>query len=235
MALPAATAAQERSPSICLSHDMIPQGSRVRVHVWTVCSYYRNTLLSPFADRDWLLNSDSQRLAAATNPPCLRNPDAPVQWSMAQWEAMQARQAAEPLFDWDKVMEQFDREAYERDGYCAFRGIMTEETRAQWAEGLLECQRLNDRLLLSDMQKEVDWDGLGVKQAPTGRLTAEEIAKAEGTAQAWPQRTDECGVRTLRQHGVISEYFPIGHVPYLMFVMCHPQMLALQRLCFNCR
>jgi hypothetical protein len=35
------------------------------------------------------------------------------------------------------------------------------------------------------------------------------------------------GMRLLR-------YFPIGHVPYLMFVMCHPQMLALQRLCFNC-
>ena len=48
-----------------------------------------------------------------------------------------------------------------------------------------------------------------------------------------PQRTDEAGVRTLRQH-VIPEYFPIGHVPYLMFVMCHPQMLALQRLCFSC-
>lgn len=35
-------------------------------------------------------------------------------------------------------------------------------------------------------------------------------------------------------YGTMFRYFPIGHVPYLMFVMCHPQMLALQRLCFNC-
>ena len=34
------------------------------------------------------------------------------------------------------------------------------------------------------------------------------LIKALGTAQAWPKRTDEAGVRTLRCHGVIAEYFP---------------------------
>jgi hypothetical protein len=165
--------------------------------------YYRNTLLSPHADRDWLLASDSRRLAAAANPPCMRNPNSPVQWSMVQWEAMQARQQIEPLFDWEKVLAQFDREAYERDGYCAFRGIMTEATQEQWAAGLTECQRLNDRLLVGDFGT-LDWAALGLGHTPAGRLTADEIAKALGTAQAWPQKTDEAGVRTLRQH-VIPE------------------------------
>ena len=195
--------------------------------------YYRNALLSPHADRDWLLGSDSARLAAATNPPCLRNPDAPVQWSAEQWEAMRQRQAAEPLFDWAKVVEQFDRASYERDGFVAFRGIMTPQTAKKWAAALVQCQVLNDRLLLSDFS-ELDWQAMGVEVPPEGRLSEADIAKALGTAQAWPQRTDEAGVRTLRCHGVIAEYFPIGHVPYLMEVMSHPQMLALQRLCFNC-
>ena len=81
---------------------------------------------------------------------------------------------------------------------------MTDATQRQWAEGLRECQRLNDRLLLSDFS-ELDWEAMGVPNTPPGRLTEEEIEKALGTAQAWPQRTDECGVRTLRQHGVMSE------------------------------
>eukprot|EP01052_Picozoa_sp_SAG31_P011123 SAG31_NODE_623_length_13492_cov_62.118196_9_plen_260_part_00 len=166
--------------------------------------YYRNTLLSHHNDRRWLLSCDSARLAAATNPPCLRNPDAPVLWGGEQWAAMEARQAVEPLFHWDKVLQQFDREAYERDGYCALKGIMTDSTRKQWTEGLVQCQRLNDRLLLSDFSM-IDWEGLGLMHTPPGRLTEQEIEKARGTAQAWPQRTDECGVRTLRQHGVISE------------------------------
>ena len=166
--------------------------------------YYRNTLLSHHADRDWLLGSDSARLAAATNPPCLDNPDAPVLWGPEQWAAMEARQSTEPLFDWDKVVAQFDRAAYERDGYCAFAAIMTEETQRQWAEALRQCQRLNDRLLLSDFAK-LDWEAMGLNHVPPGRLTEKEIATALGTAQAWPQKTDECGVRTLRQHGVISE------------------------------
>ena len=102
--------------------------------------YYRNTLLSPFADRDWLLASDSKRLAAATNPPCMLNPNAPAEWTMSQWKAMLAQHEIEPLFNWDKVIDQFDRVAYERDGYCAFEGIMTEETRGK-------CQRLNDQLI----------------------------------------------------------------------------------------
>ena len=38
---------------------------------------------------------------------------------------------------------------------------------------------------------------------------------------------------TLRHHSVFAEYFPAGHVPYLMNVLTHPQMLALQRLCLE--
>ena len=57
--------------------------------------YYRNTLLSPYADRDWLLGSDGTRLSAATNPACLENPEAPVLWTTEHWEAMRRRQVAE--------------------------------------------------------------------------------------------------------------------------------------------
>lgn len=197
--------------------------------------YYRNMLLSPHADRNWLLSCSSDRLAAATNPPCLHNPDAPVLWGAEQWRAMQQQQSEEAIFDWQKVLQQFDRQAFERDGFCALRGVMTDEAARKWAEGLIRCQTLNDRLLTADWlspEAGIDWEALGLPEPPpVSGLSDEAVAKAIGTTQAWPQSTDEAGVRSLRAHGVISEYFPIGHVPYLMQICTHPQMIALQQLC----
>ena len=63
----------------------------------------RNPLFSRHADRAWVEAGDTARLAAATNPSCLRNPGAPVQWAAAQGVEMAWRQAAAPLFDWGKA------------------------------------------------------------------------------------------------------------------------------------
>lgn len=149
--------------------------------------YYRNALLSPYSDRQALLASSSPLLSAATNPPCLQNPEAPVLWEQAEWEAMRRRQAAHGLFDWEKVLSQFDRGAYERDGYCVLRGVMTPPTAARWAEGLRQCQRLNDRLLGADWRTQIDWEALGLQAPPPQQLSPEAIRKAMGTAQAIPQ------------------------------------------------
>jgi hypothetical protein len=113
------------------------------------------------------------------------------------------------------VLQQFDREKYETEGFVALKGVMTPGAAQKWADGLLECQRLNDRLLTADWTRSIDWEALGLMDGPppVSSLSAAAIAKALGTAQAWPQQTDEAGVRSLRQHGVIAEYFPIGHVP----------------------
>jgi hypothetical protein len=69
----------------------------------------RNQLLSRHAVHAWLEGGDTTRLAAATNPSCLRNPGAPVQWAAAQGVEMAWRQAAVPLFDWGKARRKWLR------------------------------------------------------------------------------------------------------------------------------
>ena len=100
-----------------------------------------------------------------------------------------------------------------------------------WTEALKYGQQLNDRLLTSDWT-QIDWRGLG-RMPPTKSLTSDEIKNALGGSQRVPQSDDEACVKTLRRHSVFAEYFPAGHVPFLMNVLTHPQMLQLQRMCLG--
>ena len=55
------------------------------------------------------------------------------------------------------------------------------------------------------------------------------VPHADGS---WPRGTSDgqaTGARDLRQHSLLAEYFPAGHVDYLMELLFHPQMVALQR------
>ena len=40
-------------------------------------------------------------------------------------------------------------------------------------------------------------------------------------------------MKTLRIHSLFAEYFPAGHIPFLMNVLSHPQFLELQRMCLG--
>ena len=98
-------------------------------------------------------------------------------------------------------------------------------------EALQYGQQRNDALLQADWS-QIDWLTLG-RRPPECQLSAEAIAGALGGSQKAPQRTDEAGVLTLRRHSVFTEYFPAGHIPFLMDVLTHPQMLHLQKLCLG--
>ena len=113
-----------------------------------------------------------------------------------------------------------------------FEGVMTPTTRRKWTAALLECQRLNDSLLWADWAT-LDWDVLRPGRAPVEPLPEEDKREQTGTAGFLPQRTDAAGVQTLRRH-VLPEYFPAGHVPYMMNVLTHPDMLTLHALCKEC-
>ena len=102
-------------------------------------------------------------------------------------------------------------------------------------QALQRCQELNDRLVLADWSTELDWPTLGhlphqTTAPPAVVLSQDQRENAVGSGQAIPQSTDEAGVRTLRQNGVLPEYCCFAHVAYLAFVLTHPQMLELQRL-----
>ena len=172
-----------------------------------------------------LLRSTSE-LADATRPGFLANEHSPVHWSPSDWDGLESNR--EPLFDMSAVTAQFDHASFLRDGYAVLREVMTPKTVEAWTAALKYGQELNDRLLKSDWS-EIDWEVLG-RTPPTKSLTVEEISNALGGSQKAPQSDDEAGVKTLRQHSVFAEYFPAGHVPYLMNVLTHPQMLQLQRM-----
>ena len=191
----------------------------------------RNPLLTEVTNPDAarVLDGPSSELARATRPDFLGNPGSPVEWSANDWSDLET--AREDLLDLAAVEERFDRDAFLRDGYAIFEGIVRPRARAKWLAALERGQLLNDRLLQADWSA-IDWHGLG-RRPPAERVPAENLRKALGGSQQVPQATDAAGVRTLRLHSVFAEYFPAGHLPFLADVLTHPDMLALQRLCLG--
>lgn len=176
-----------------------------------------------------MLAGTTNDMARATRPSFLSNTDSPVTWGPVDWEKMEA--ARNDIFDFPAIEKQFDSERFLSEGYAILEGVMTEQVIETWVEAAQFGQIINDRLLRADW-KQIDWAALG--RIPPGKsLTADEIESAIGWSQQVPQSDDEAGVLTLRVHSVFAEYFPAGHVPFLMNVLTHPQMLQLQRLCLD--
>ena len=197
------------------------------------CDYYGSKgFLSPSSKlREDLLRISTAELAPATVPEVCRSRTGvpPALWDADEWEKLVDRQNREPLFDMDAVRAQYDSQSYRNDGYSVFRNIMTPETQRQWTQAMMELQELNDRLVLSDWQTSVDWKTLRVKP-PSTVHTAEEKQQAVGGAQRLKPMNDDNGGFAMRLHGVLPEYFPPAHVGYLMFVLFHPQLLAIHRM-----
>ena len=183
------------------------------------------------ADPLWerFLHSPISDLARASRPDFLGDEPTPLQWTAEDWDRLEAERR--DIFDWDKLEAQFDRDVYLRDGYSVLRGIMPPSVIEAWTEALQHGQQRNDALLQADWS-QIDWPTLG-RRPPECQLSAEAIDGALGGSQKAPQTTDEVGVLTLRRHSVFTEYFPAGHVPFLMDVLTHPQMLHLQKLCLG--
>ncbi len=177
-----------------------------------------------------ILQGSTSDLARATRPPFLGNGHSPVQWTGSDWEQMEANR--EDLLDMPAARAQFDRDRYLLDGYAVFSGIVLPQALEAWKAALQYGQHLNDTLLQADWS-EIDWHGLG-RRPPEETVAAEALERALGGSQSVPQKTDAAGVRTLRQHSVFAEYFPAGHLPFMMNVVTHPHMLELQRMCLGC-
>jgi hypothetical protein len=168
-------------------------------------------------------------LTQATRPAFLNNTDTPLSWGPDDWKAMDSTRA--DIFDLKAIERQFDPERYLSEGYIILEEIMTDQAREAWVEAAQVGQQINDRLLRADWS-QFDWQALG-RLPPVKSLTTAEIENGIGGSQQVPQADDDAGVLTLRVHSVFAEYFPAGHVPFLMNVLTHPQMLQLQRQCLG--
>ena len=192
----------------------------------------QNPLLAGVSDpdADRILRGRTSDLARATRPPFFRNDRSPVQWTSSDWHRMERNR--EDLFDMAAVRDQFDRDRFLEDGYAVLREILLPKAIEDWTVALQYGQHLNDTLLRADWS-EIDWHGLG-RTPPEEALATEAIELALGGSQSVPQNTDVSGVRTLRHHSVFAEYFPAGHIPFMMNLLTHPHMLQLQRMCLGC-
>jgi hypothetical protein len=198
----------------------------------------QNPLLDPAAKGQW--PDETAALARATRPTFGRvstASESPPLWTAAQWTALRTRQAERPLFDMDAIRSQLDLVQWELDGVLILRGVMTDDTRQRWADACREVQEINDDLISQHKRwrTEIDWAALSAIRPPTRTITAEEAQVAMGQSTAlshgWPRTTadsEASGVRTLRMHSVLPEFFPPGHSSFLMEVLCHPQQLVSQ-------
>ena len=173
------------------------------------------------------------RLASASAPAaCGYRETPPALWGDREWAALVERQHKESIFDMDKVRAAVANQDYARDGYLILEGVMTPEAQQQWVAALEETQRLNDNMVKAEWSSSVDWEGLRVFP-PIEEFTSEEKAMALGSAQRLRPMSDANNGWAMRLHGTLPEYFPSGHVGYLMFVLFHPQLLELHRLCLQ--
>ena len=180
--------------------------------------------------------------------------DAPISWAAADWSAMAERQAAEPLLRLEPALCSFDMGRFLRDGVAVFPGIMCPRAQARWVESLQVAQQHNDDFVRSDWGT-IDWSQLGCEPPEQRGITPEQVEAAVMNSQNIPSttipsdfdrphqtlptqgavyqqhHTDIAGVRTLRRHSVIPEYFPCGHTAFLMEAcVSSPALLFTQPL-----
>jgi hypothetical protein len=215
------------------TQKLVEQRSPVSPRGPTGARVLKNPLLHNPAEIDVglarVLEGPTDKLARATRPAFLANDRSPVQWCAEDWVRMAAERR--DLLDMASVSAQFDAEAFLLDGYTVFREVMTADVIDEWTTALRRGQQLNDALLTADWNM-IDWLDLG-RTPPEKFLTSAEIEATLGGSQQTPRSTDDAGVQTLRQHSLFAEFFPAGHVPFLMNVLTHPQFLELQRMCLS--
>ena len=91
--------------------------------------------------------------------------------------------AREDILDWRRVQEQWDEEAFMRDGVAIFRGIFTPAATRRLVESCENVQRHNDRWLDHDWHEPSQWEALGLRGPTEPPLTEEEKATARGGCQ----------------------------------------------------
>ena len=174
------------------------------------CDYYgsKGFLSADPAVREALLRIPTAELAPATVPAVCRGEETPpALWGPAEWRALEARHRTEPLLDMAEVRRQLASQSYAEDGVAVLRGVMTPEAQRRWEAALELCQELNDRLVLADWRRDIDWRALRVRP-PSAVHTADQKRAALGGCQRLSPMDDDNGGYAARLHGLLPEYFP---------------------------
>ena len=91
--------------------------------------------------------------------------------------------AQEAILDWAAVSEQFDQDAFMRDGVAVLRGVMTPAATRRLRASCERVQELNDEWLDHDWLEPAQWEQMGWRPPTCEPLSEEEKAKARGASQ----------------------------------------------------
>lgn len=146
-----------------------------------------------------------------------------------------------------EVLDAFDRETFERDGYWVWEGVVTDAGCKQWKANLKELQRLNDAILMDTDWAAIDFEGLGLAPPPPEQITPQFLESCCGGSEKMPPFLRAEARKYMHQYGlngpgpaliahgfdsvgVMPEYFPPGYNNFVLDVITtHPQMMELFR------
>lgn len=143
-----------------------------------------------------------------------------------------------------EVLNAFDRETFEREGYWVWESVLTDEGRKRWTASLQKLQQMNDEIVMDTDWGAIDFAGRGLKSPQPERITPQYLTKCCGGSEQMrfmfrglrdymkdhgllkPDPT--LVTRGYKSHGVMPEWFPCVYDDFILDVTtAHPQMMDL--------
>ena len=146
-----------------------------------------------------------------------------------------------------EVLDAFDRETFERDGYWVWEGVVTDAGCKQWTANLKKLQQMNDGILTDTDWAAIDFESRGLAPPPPEQITPRFLASCCGGSEQMPPFLRSEARKYMYQYGllgpgpglvtrgfdsigVMPEYFPVGYNDFVLDVITtHPQMMQLFR------
>ena len=85
-----------------------------------------------------------------------------------------------------EVLDAFDRETFERDGYWVWEGVVTDAGCNQWTANLKKLQRMNDAILMDTDWDAIDFEGRGLEPPPPEQITPQFLSSCCGGSEQMP-------------------------------------------------
>ena len=143
-----------------------------------------------------------------------------------------------------EVLNAFDRETFEREGYWVWENVLTDKGRARWTASLRKIQELNDGMVRNTDWGAIDWGARGLAPPDPVKITPKFLAACCGGSEQMkfmqPRLRDYMKIYGLldpeptlvtegfENQGMFPEYLPGAYDAFLLDVTtAHPQMMDL--------
>ena len=144
-----------------------------------------------------------------------------------------------------EVLDAFDRQRFERDGYWVWEGVLTDAGQHRFTDSLVELQRKQDGIVMDTDWAAIDFASRGMDAAEPARITPEVRAASCGGSEQIPRFMSPNWRLKMHRHGlmgpgpamvtngfesqgILPEFFPPAYDDFMLDVAtAHPQMLEL--------